>query len=158
MTITLLATGKIKERSLRQLIDDYLARIRHYTRFEYIELKAESRRKTKNDACVKTRECEKIQKALHPQDLVVALDEHGTEYTSLEFAKFLEGRQLRGDVKRIVFVIGGATGFSEEFLSSTQQRLSLSKMTLPHQLCRLLFVEQLYRAFSIVAGESYHKT
>ncbi|MCP4403502.1 MAG: 23S rRNA (pseudouridine(1915)-N(3))-methyltransferase RlmH [bacterium] len=158
MTITLLAIGKIKERSLRQLIDDYLARIRHYTRFEYIELKAESRRKTKNDACVKTRECEKIQKTLHPQDLVVALDEHGAEYTSLEFAKFLEGRQLRGDVKRIVFVIGGATGFSEEFLSSTHQRLSLSKMTLPHQLCRLLFVEQLYRAFSIVAGESYHKT
>ena len=133
-------------------------RIRHYTNFEYIELKAEKRKKTENDTCVKARECEKIQKSLMPQDLVIALDEHGTEQTSVEFAKFLEGQRLRGDVKRIVFVIGGATGFSEEFLRAAHQRLALSKMTLPHQLCRLFFVEQLYRAFSIVAGESYHKT
>ena len=157
MTITLLAIGKIKEASLQKLLNGYLARIRHYTKFEYVELKAEKRKKTENDACVKARECEKIQKTLTPQDLVIALDEHGAEQTSLEFANFLEAHQLRGDVKRIVFVIGGATGFSDEFLSSVHRRLALSKMTLPHQLCRLLFAEQLYRAFSIVAGESYHK-
>ncbi len=157
MTITLLAVGKIREAALCRLIDEYLARIRHYTNFEYVELKAEKRKKTENDACVKARESEKIQKTLNPQDLVIALDERGPEMTSLKFAKFLEGYQVRGDVKRIVFVIGGATGFSEEFLRSAHQRMSLSKMTLPHQLCRLLFVEQLYRAFSITAGEAYHK-
>jgi 23S rRNA (pseudouridine1915-N3)-methyltransferase len=158
MTITLLAIGKLKEASLQKLIHEYLARIRRYTNFEYIELKAEKRKKTENDACVKARECEKIQKTLNPQDLVIALDEHGAEQTSLEFAKFLEGHQLRGNVKRIVFVLGGATGFSDEFLKAADQQLALSRMTLPHRLCRLLFVEQLYRALSIVAGESYHKT
>lgn len=158
MTLTLLAIGKIKETSLQTLIGEYLTRIRHYTNFEYIELKAEKRKKTENDACVKAREYEKIQKTLKPQDLIIALDERGVEQTSTEFAKFLEDHQLRGDIKRIVFVIGGATGFSDEFLKSAQKRLALSKMTLPHQLCRLLFVEQLYRAFSIIAGESYHKT
>ena len=157
MTVTLLAVGKIKDGALLRLIDEYCKRIRHYTRFEYIELNAEKRKKTDNDDCVKARECEKIRKALQPQDLIVALDERGTEYTSLKFAKYLEGHQVRGNVKRLVFVIGGATGFSDDFLQSTNMRISLSKMTLAHQLCRLLFVEQLYRAFSIIAGESYHK-
>jgi 23S rRNA (pseudouridine1915-N3)-methyltransferase len=157
MTITLLAIGKIKDSALIRLIDEYRKRIQHYTRFEYRELSAEKRKKTENDATVKDRECAKIKKILQPQDLIIALDERGTEYSSCEFAQFLEGHQIRGNVKRLVFVIGGATGFSETFLRSANVRIALSKMTLPHQLCRLLLVEQVYRALSIIAGESYHK-
>ncbi|PID57820.1 23S rRNA (pseudouridine(1915)-N(3))-methyltransferase RlmH [candidate division KSB3 bacterium] len=156
MTITLLALGKIKDRALQRLIDKYCQRIQHYTRFEYIELSAEKRKKTENDTCVKKRESEKIQKQLLPHDFIVALDERGLEYCSMDFAKFLEKQQIRGNRKRLVFVTGGATGFSETFLRSADLCLALSKMTLPHQLCRLLFVEQLYRAFSIIAGEPYH--
>jgi 23S rRNA (pseudouridine1915-N3)-methyltransferase len=157
MTIKLLCIGKIKESYLRLAIDDYVKRIRHYTSIEYRELKAEKRKKTENDILIRQRECERICKVLSPQDVVVALDEQGTQYSSIDFSKCISRYQIRGDVKSLAFVIGGATGFSENFFKKTTAIVSLSRMTFPHQLCRLVFVEQLYRAYTILAGESYHK-
>lgn len=157
MKIRLLCVGKVKERYLQQTIDEYLKRLRSYTSIEYTELKAETRKKTEDDHQVKQREYEKIHRAIRPQDFVIALDEHGTQYSSREFSEYISRYQLRGDVKQVVFVTGGATGFSHEFLQRADHIMSLSKMTFPHQLCRLIFIEQLYRAYTIIAGESYHK-
>jgi len=157
MTIKLLCVGKIKEPYLQLALGDYLKRIRHYTQIEYREIKAEKRKKTDNDAQVRQRECEKIDKAILPQEVVIALDEQGMQYTSLEFSQLLARYQLRGNIKTLTFVTGGATGFSEAFLKKADAILSLSNMTFPHQLCRLIFVEQVYRAYTILAGESYHK-
>ncbi|PIE33221.1 23S rRNA (pseudouridine(1915)-N(3))-methyltransferase RlmH [candidate division KSB3 bacterium] len=157
MVIKLVCVGKLKDADLQNALDDYLKRIRHYTTIEYTEIKAEKRRKTERDEAVKQRECEHITKHLTSQDVVVALDEHGSQYSSSEFAHYLSQHQLRGDVKRLTFVTGGATGFSQDFLKRADNVLSLSRMTFPHQLCRLIFVEQVYRACTILAGESYHK-
>ena len=157
MTIKLLCVGKIRKPYLQQAIDKYVKRIRHYTSLEYTEIKAEKRGKTKNDLQVKQREWEKIRKAIAVQDTVVALDEHGIKYSSMEFSDFIARYQSRGDIKKLVFVIGGTTGFLDEFLKQADIVISLSKMTFPHQLCRLILVEQLYRAYTILAGESYHK-
>ena len=157
MIIKLLCVGKLKAPKLQQALDEYLKRIQHYTSIEYREIKAEKRKKTERDESVKQRECEHLTKCLDPQDVVIALDEHGTQYSSREFAHCISQYQLRGDVKRLVFVTGGATGFSKDFLQRADKILSLSHMTFPHQLCRLIFVEQVYRAYTILAGESYHK-
>ncbi len=158
MTIKLLCVGKLKAPKLQQTLDEYLKRIRHYTSIEYQEIKAEKRKKTERDEFVKQRESEHIAKYLSPQDVIIALDEHGTQYSSREFAQCISQYQLRGDVKRLVFVTGGATGFSSDFLQRADLIFSLSRMTFPHQFCRLIFVEQVYRAYTILAGESYHKT
>jgi 23S rRNA (pseudouridine1915-N3)-methyltransferase len=157
MTIKLLCVGKTKERYLQRTIEEYLRRIRHYTTIEYTEIKAEKRKKTEHDEHVKQRECEKILNALPPQGVVVALDEKGAQYSSREFSRFISQYQVRGDVKIVTFVTGGATGFSETLLKHADTLLSLSKMTFPHQLCRIILLEQLYRAYTILAGEPYHK-
>ncbi len=158
MIIKLLCVGKLKESCLQAVMTDYLTRIRRYTTIDYLEIKAEKRRKTENDEQVKQREHEKLCKVITTQDVVIALDEHGRQYSSFEFAQCIAGYQTRGDVKQLVFVTGGATGFSCEFLRQADKTMSLSRMTFPHQLCRLIFAEQLYRAYTILAGESYHNT
>ena len=94
---------------------------------------------------------------LTPQEFVVVLDEKGIQHSSVEFSQFISQCQVGGDIKTLTFVTGGAIGFSEAFLSKTDVVLSLSKMTFPHQLCRLILVEQLYRVYTIMAGEPYHK-
>jgi len=157
MTIKILCIGKTREKYFRLAVDEYLRRIRHYTPVEYTEIKAEKRKKTENDHQVKHRECEKIRQTISPQSVVVALDERGTQYSSREFSECISRYRDRGDVKTLTFVTGGATGFSETFLKNADSVMSLSKMTFPHQWCRLIFVEQLYRAYTILAGESYHK-
>jgi 23S rRNA (pseudouridine1915-N3)-methyltransferase len=157
MTIKLLCVGKAKEPYLSQAINEYLKRIHRYVPVEYIEIKAEKRGKKYRESEVKQRECERIHKMLTPQEFVAALDEKGAQYSSVEFSEFISRYRIRGDIKTLTFVTGGATGFSETFLSEADVVLSLSKMTFPHQLCRLILVEQLYRAFTIMAGESYHK-
>ena len=157
MTIKLLTVGAIKEAELRKLIDMYLQRIRHYTPLECQEIKAEKRGKTEADPQVKRREAEKLRQRLTPHETVIALAEQGRQYTSGEFAAMLGQYQLRGEVKTLTFVIGGATGLDDEFVRSAARVWSLSKMTFPHQLCRLIMLEQLYRAYTILAGEPYHK-
>lgn len=157
MTIKFLCIGKIKEAFLQEAIKEYLKRLRRYTVIEYHEVKAEKRKKSDNDVQVRQRECERLCKTMMPQEIVIALDERGSSYSSGEFSQFLARYQQRGEVKTLTFVIGGATGFAEEFLREAQEVVSLSRMTFPHQLCRLILVEQVYRAYTILAGESYHK-
>ena len=157
MTIKLVCIGKTKEAYARQGIDDYRRRIRRYVSLNYQELKAEKRRENTPDTEIQQREYECIQKALTPQDYVVALDEHGVQYSSVEFADFISRCQMQGRIKTLTFVTGGATGFSRVFLQQADHVVSLSKMTFPHQLCRLVLLEQVYRAYTILAGEPYHK-
>lgn len=157
MKIKLLCVGKTKNAYLKEALRDYIKRIRRYTTCEYIEIKAEKRSKKYSAEQSKARECERIQNMLSSNEQVVALDEGGTHYTSVEFSEFLAARQVRGDIKTLTFVTGGATGLTRTFLQQADTVISLSKMTFPHQLCRLMIAEQLYRAYTILAGEAYHK-
>ena len=157
MTIKLLCVGKTTEQQLRAAMDAYLKRLRRYVSVEYVEIEAERRGKKYSELEIKRREGVRIRKMLTSREFVVALDENGVQYSSITFAKFISQCQVRGDMKILTFVTGGATGFAESFLSEADAVLSLSKMTFPHQLCRLILVEQLYRAYTILAGESYHK-
>ena len=102
----------------------------------------------------KTAECELILKQLQPSDTVVLLDEHGRELRSIEFARWLE--QKRNTARRLVFIIGGPYGFSQTVYERANEQLSLSKMTFSHQMIRLIFTEQVYRACTIIKGEPYH--
>jgi 23S rRNA (pseudouridine1915-N3)-methyltransferase len=104
---------------------------------------------------IKGKEGELILKQLEPGDILILLDEHGKEFRSLEFARYLE-RQLNAGGKRLVFAVGGAYGFAEAVHSRCQDKISLSRMTFSHQMVRAIFAEQLYRAFTILKGEPYH--
>ncbi len=157
MTIKLLCVGKTKEQYLSHAIAEYLKRIRRYVPVEYIEIKAKKIGKKFSELEIKQQECEKIRNALTSQEFVVALDEKGVQYSSVEFSEFISRCQVRGDIKTLTFVTGGAIGLSESFLNEANTVLSLSRMTFPHQLCRLILVEQLYRAYTIMAREAYHK-
>jgi 23S rRNA (pseudouridine1915-N3)-methyltransferase len=155
MKIALLQTGKTTERHISEGVEIYSARLKKYCGFDIItipELKDTRNMPVREQ---KTREGKKILEALGRDDIAILLDERGKEFRTVDFAGWLEGRlQMQG--KRLVFVIGGAWGFSDEVNEIACLRISLSKMTFPHQLVRLLFVEQLYRAFTIIKGEPYH--
>jgi 23S rRNA (pseudouridine1915-N3)-methyltransferase len=155
MKIAILQTGKTTEKHISEGVEIYSARLKKYCGFEIItipELKDTRNMPVKEQ---KVREGKKILQALGKDDFVVLLDERGKEFRTVDFAAWLEGRsQIPG--KRLVFVIGGPWGFTEEVNGIADFRLSLSKMTFPHQLVRLLFAEQLYRAFTIIKGEPYH--
>jgi 23S rRNA (pseudouridine1915-N3)-methyltransferase len=155
MKIALLQTGKTTERHISEGVEIYSARLKKYCGFEIItipELKDTRNMPVKEQ---KAREGKKILEALGRDDIAVLLDERGKEFSTVDFAGWLEVKsQMQG--KRLVFVIGGPWGFSDEVNEITDMRISLSRMTFPHQLVRLLFVEQLYRAFTIINGEPYH--
>ena len=155
MKIAILQTGKTTEKHISEGVEIYSARLKKYCGFEIItipELKETRKMPVKEQ---KAREGKKILQALGKDDFVVLLDERGKEFRTVDFAAWLESRsQMQG--KRLVFVIGGPWGFTEEVNEIADFRLSLSKMTFPHQLVRLLFAEQLYRAFTIIKGEPYH--
>jgi 23S rRNA (pseudouridine1915-N3)-methyltransferase len=155
MKIALLQTGKTTEKHISEGVEIYSARIRKYCGFEIITLP--DLKNTRNIPVKeqKEREGKKILQSIGKDDFVVLLDERGKELSTKEFAEWIEKRSMVPG-KRVVFVIGGPWGFSEEVNGMADFRLSLSKMTFPHQLVRLLFVEQVYRAFSIIKGEPYH--
>lgn len=155
MKIALLQTGKTTVRYVSEGIDEYASRVRKYTIFDVITVP--DLKNTRNMPFIeqKTREGRKIIQSVNPDDYVILLDEKGKEMRTSEFSEFLE-KTFMLPRKRILFVIGGPWGFSEEVYERADFRLSLSKMTFPHQMVRLLFLEQLYRAFSIIRGEPYH--
>jgi 23S rRNA (pseudouridine1915-N3)-methyltransferase len=155
MKIALLQTGKTTEKHISEGVEIYSARIRKYCGFEIITLP--DLKNTRNIPVKEQKEREggKILQSIGKDDFVVLLDERGKELSTKEFAEWIEKRSMVPG-KRVVFVIGGPWGFSEEVNGMADFRLSLSKMTFPHQLVRLLFVEQVYRAFSIIKGEPYH--
>jgi 23S rRNA (pseudouridine1915-N3)-methyltransferase len=155
MKIALLQTGKTTEKHVAEGVEMYSARIRKYSGFEIITLS--DIRKTRNmpEQEQKLKEARKIIEVVGKDDYLVLLDEKGKEFRTVEFAGWLRQRLMMPN-KRIMFVIGGPWGFSEEINKIADMKISLSRMTFPHQLVRLLFVEQLYRAFSIIKGEPYH--
>jgi 23S rRNA (pseudouridine1915-N3)-methyltransferase len=155
MKITLLQTGKTADRNMVGLVDLYTNRIKKYTVFEIITLPDMKNTKNMPVREQKNKEALKILQSVTIDDYVILLDEKGTEFRTVEFSAALE-KMLLLPKKRIIFVIGGPWGFSEAVYSRADFKMSLSKMTFPHQLVRLLFLEQLYRVFTIIKGEPYH--
>jgi len=155
MTITLLAIGKTDSSALQQLIEVYQQRLQHYIKFEYKLLPDIKNTKNLSVQQQKQQEGELLLKNLQKADVLVLLDEKGKQFSSLEFSSLLQKRMNSG-IKNLVFAIGGPYGFSENVYKRAQQQLSLSKMTFSHQMVRLFFVEQLYRAFTILRNEPYH--
>ena len=155
MRLMLLTVGKTDIAWVREGLEIYVSRIRHYVPFELREIPELKGVSALSREQIKEREGELVLKQLRPADEVVLLDEHGREYRSVEFADWL-GRRAAGSGRDLVFVIGGAYGFSDAVYERADGRLSLSKMTYSHQLVRTIFAEQLYRAFTILRGEPYH--
>ena len=155
MKIRLLFTGKTEEDFLKTGIREYEMRVKRYITFEISEIPCLKNNVSLSHAEQKLRESELIQKQIFPGDIVVLLDEHGKEMRSTEFASFLNKQFLSGN-KTLVFIAGGPFGFDPSLKKKASIILSLSQMTFSHQMVRLFFTEQLYRALSILRGESYH--
>ena len=155
MKITLLTVGKTDVKWVKEGLDLYVSRLSHYAPFQVREIPELKNVSALDREQIKVREGELILKSLRPSDEVVLLDEGGHELRSIEFASWLEERFSRGS-RDIVFVIGGAYGFSKEVYARADSKLSLSKMTFSHQMVRLVFTEQIYRACTIINGEPYH--
>jgi 23S rRNA (pseudouridine1915-N3)-methyltransferase len=155
MKIVLLLIGKTDNSFYAQAIDDYRKRVSHYLPFEILIIPDLKNSRNLSDSQQKEKEGELILKALQPGDYCVLLDEKGKEYTSEGFATFIETK-IHTVRKRLVFVIGGPYGFSRDVYDVSSGKLSLSKMTFSHQMIRLFFCEQLYRAMTILNHEPYH--
>lgn len=155
MKIILLSIGKTDEAYLKTGIDLYLKRLRHYISFEMVEVAQVRKTASMAPEVIKSREAELLIKYLEKADAVVLLDEHGSEFSSVEFSSFIQKRMNSG-IRELVFVVGGAWGFADKLHNKAHFKISLSRMTFSHQMVRLFFVEQLYRAFTILKGENYH--
>jgi 23S rRNA (pseudouridine1915-N3)-methyltransferase len=155
MKIALLQTGKTTDKHISELADMYAARIKRYSGFLIITLPDLKNAGNMPVAEQKIKEGIKILQSVSNEDFVILLDERGKEFRTIEFSGMI-AKVLMLPKKRIVFVIGGPWGFSEEVYYRADLKMSLSKMTFPHQLVRLLFLEQLYRVFTIIKGEPYH--
>ena len=147
--------GKTVNKHFVELIDDYAARVKHYVGFDIVTIPELKNTKNLFADQQKQQEGELIQKQLQAGDHVVLLDEHGKELRSVEFSRWME-QKMQTVGKRLVFIIGGPYGFSPDVYAKANEKLSLSKMTFSHQMVRLIFVEQLYRAMTIMKGEPYH--
>lgn len=154
MNVKLLVVGKTNEAYLNVGIDEYTKRLGRYTSFQMEVIPDVKVSKKLSAKEVKEKEGKEILKRIQGSKTVL-LDEQGKEYTSIRFSKFLEKEQMIG-TKTLCFVIGGAFGFSEEVYKASQGKIALSQMTFTHQMIRLLFIEQLYRGFTIIKGEKYH--
>lgn len=155
MKIALLTVGKTDRDWVRQGLDIYVSRLKHYIPFSITEIPELKNVSALSREQIKTREGELILKNIRATDDVILMDEHGKEYSSVEFARILQDK-ISYAGKDMVFVIGGAYGFSEAVYQRANSRISLSRMTFSHQMVRAIFAEQLYRAFTIIKGEPYH--
>jgi 23S rRNA (pseudouridine1915-N3)-methyltransferase len=155
MNIKFIVVAKTDERYLQEGIDVYVKRLKHYVNFELVVIPALKDLHKVSAEEVKEREAIVLLRHLEKLDTVVLLDEHGTEYTSVGFSKYLQ-KQMNTGIRTLAFVVGGAFGFSPKVYARATDKLSLSQMTFSHKMIRLLFVEQLYRAFTILNHEPYH--
>lgn len=155
MKIVLLVVGKTVGKELTTLISDYAGRVTHYIPFEMVTIPELKNTKSLSLEQQKQAEGELIMKQLQSSDYVVLLDERGKEMRSVDFAEWVEKRQQTVG-KRLIFIIGGPYGFSKDVYDRKQEMLSVSKMTFSHQMIRLIFTEQLYRAMTIIKNEPYH--
>lgn len=155
MKITFLVIGKTDEVYLREGIEKYLKRLKHYISFQYLEIPDLKNTKHLNEAEQKSKEAELILKLLKPNDELVLLDEKGDQFSSEEFSVYLHKKML-ASVQNLVIVVGGPYGFDPSVYQKAKKSISLSRMTFSHQMVRLFFLEQVYRAFTILKGEPYH--
>ena len=155
MKITLLTVGKTDKDWVKQGLDIYVSRLKHYIPFSVVEIPELKNVSSMTKDQIKTREGELILKNIRPTDDLILMDERGKQYTSIELSKVLQDK-ISYIGKDIVFVIGGAYGFSEAVYNRADSKISLSKMTFSHQMVRAIFAEQIYRAFTIMRGEPYH--
>lgn len=155
MNIKLIVVSKTDVPYIQTGIDEYTARLRHYCDSELVVIPAIKGLGKASPEEVKEKEGLLILKQLEKADAVVLLDEHGREYTSVGFSEFLQ-RQMNAGVRTLAFVIGGAFGFSPAVYAAAQHKMSLSQLTFNHQMVRLFFLEQLYRAHTILRHEKYH--
>lgn len=155
MKITLLTVGKTDRDWVRQGLDIYVSRLKHYIPFNLVEIPELKNVSSLSVEQIKSKEGELILKNIRPTDDLILLDERGRQYTSIELAKVLQDK-ISYIGKDLVFVIGGAYGFSQAVYDRSNSRISLSKMTFSHQMVRAIFAEQIYRAFTIMKGEPYH--
>ena len=155
MKMTLLTVGKTDRDWVKQGLDIYVSRLKHYIPFNIVEIPELKNVSSLSKDQIKSKEGELILKNIKPTDDVILLDERGKEYSSIEFAKVLEDK-ITYIGKDIVFIIGGAYGFCEDVYNRANSKMSLSRMTFSHQMVRAIFAEQIYRAFTIMRGEPYH--
>jgi 23S rRNA (pseudouridine1915-N3)-methyltransferase len=155
MKIALIVIGKTDAGYFVQALEEYKKRLVHYIPFEMTVIPDIKNTKNLSESQQKEKEGELILKALQPGDFVVLLDEKGKEYTSMEFASYIE-KKTHTVSKRLVFVVRGPYGFSQDVYDAAAQKISLSRMTFSHQMIRLIFVEQIYRAMTILNNEPYH--
>ncbi len=154
MNITLLTVGKTDKNWIKDGIDTYISRLKHYTSFSLVEIPELKNASSLTREQIKVKEGTLILKNLKDSDDVILLDERGKEYTSREWAGIIEKKAMNG--RDIVFIIGGAYGFSDAVYQRASGMISMSRMTFSHQMIRAIFTEQLYRAFTIIKGEPYH--
>lgn len=156
MKLRIVVVGRDKNEPILAAADEYVGRIKRYFPVEVVEVKEEPLKKSTPVNRVKRREAERIQKVVEGASHVVALDERGKALDSRDVAGRLDALAQSG-IGTVAFVVGGPAGLDADFLRSAQERWSLSKMTLPHRIARLILSEQLYRACTILRGEPYHK-
>lgn len=153
MKVTLIWIGKIKEAYILAGIDEYIKRLGRYVKLEIIEIPYIKKKLSEEE--IKLKEGEQILKHVSPGSHLVLLDENGKQYSSVKFSKHLEQLAISG-TSQITFVVGGAYGFSDEVYAKAHSKISLSVMTFNHQMVRMIFLEQLYRAQTILNNEPYH--
>lgn len=159
MNITVISVGKLKEKYLKEAIDEYAKRLQRYCKISIIELQDErtpDNASEKEELQIKNKEGEAIIKSIKDNSFVIALDLKGKMLTSEEFSTYIQDLGVSGK-SDLVFVIGGSLGLSQEVLNRANYKLCFSKMTFPHQLFRVMLLEQIYRGFRIMKGEPYHK-
>ena len=155
MTIKLIVVGKTNKSFLVEGEAEYQKRLKHYIKFEEDVISELKKASALTESQIKQKEGEEILKRLEKSDYLILLDDKGKEYSSVQFSEKIQ-KWMLNSVKRVVFVVGGAYGFSEEVYQRSNEKLSLSKLTFSHQMVRLFFKEQLYRAFTIIKREPYH--
>lgn len=159
MNITLITVGKIKEKYLRDAIDEYSKRLSRYCKLDIIELpdeKTPDNASEKEELQIKEKEGKNILSKIKENSYVIAMDLKGKHITSQEFSSLIDNLGVEGN-SNITFVIGGSLGLSEEVIKRANYKLCFSKMTFPHQLFRVMLLEQIYRGYRIIKGEPYHK-
>jgi 23S rRNA (pseudouridine1915-N3)-methyltransferase len=154
MKISLLVIGKTTDSRLEALIDEYRQRLKHYVSFELVVVPDSKNAKSLSEEQLKTQEGLEILRRLTPSMEVYLLDEHGREFRSIEYADWLQKRMASG--KDLTLIIGGAYGFSPAVYERANGKISLSQMTFSHQMIRLMAIEQIYRAMTILRNEPYH--
>lgn len=155
MKITLIVIGKTDNKHLIALMEDYTKRLKFYVPFEMDVIPDIRNAKNLSEELQKKAEGDELLKRIVPSDELILLDEKGKTYTSEKFADFLQ-KKMNSGLKNLVFVIGGPYGFSDEIYQRANGKISLSAMTFSHQMVRLFFIEQVYRAFTILRNEPYH--